>query len=283
MNKTLIQVVIGLVAAVALLMLVGCDEEGEQWPKVEATRQEEAMFSVGDSAVIDADTSNGEIIVRGVEDAQEVQVVATLRTRGNTLEESEERLDEIVYHVTQDVKTVRLRYQASDQEKDVRCYSGVSFEVTVPISTRVAAETSNGAITIEVISGPVELDTSNGAITVLGVTGDVVADTSNGAIVMREVTGDVHADTSNGSIHYEGTPVGEDNTLHTSNGSVTVRIYTDTSVSFEVDAEDGDIRSSLPLVGDTEGDHWNAALNPPAKAAMSLHTSNGTIRIDALP
>jgi len=319
MNKTLIQVVIGLVAAVALLMLVGCDEEGEQWPKVEATRQEEAMFSVGDSAVIDADTSNGEIIVRGVEDAQEVQVVATLRTRGNTLEESEERLAKIVYSMTQDGETVRLRYQASDQEKDVRRYSGVSFEVTVPISTRVAAETSNGAITIEVISGPVELDTSNGAITVLGVTGDVVADSSNGAIVMREVTGDVHADTSNGSIdlaniagtvladtsngkieleaidgkvdadtsngsiHYEGTPVGEDNTLHTSNGSITVRIYTDTSVSFEVDAEDGDIRSSLPLVGDTEGDHWNAALSPPAKAAMSLHTSNGTIRIDALP
>lgn len=283
MNKTLLQVLIGLLAGVALLMLAGCDEQWGIAPTVKAYRQEEVTFAVGDSTVIDADTSNGEIIVRGVEDAQEVQVVATLRTRGNTLEESEERLDEIVYHVTQDVKTVRLRYQASDQEKDVRCYSGVSFEVTVPISTRVAAETSNGAITIEVISGPVELDTSNGAITVLGVTGDVVADTSNGAIVMREVTGDVHADTSNGSIHYEGTPVGEDNTLHTSNGLITVRIYTDTSVSFEVDAEDGDIRSSLPLVGDTEGDHWNAALNPPAKAAMSLHTSNGTIRIDALP
>ena len=40
MNKTLIQVVIGLVVAVALLMLVCCDEEGEQWPKVEATRSE---------------------------------------------------------------------------------------------------------------------------------------------------------------------------------------------------------------------------------------------------
>ena len=319
MRKICIRVVVGLVAAVALLMLVGCDEIWEQWPKVEAVRRDEAMFLVGDSAIIDADTSNGEIMVRGVEGAQDVHVVATLRTRGDTLQEAEERLGEIVYHVTQDGQTVRLRYQASDQEKDVRRYSGVSFEVTVPISTRVDAETSNGAITVETISGSVELDTSNGAIAVLGVIGDVVADTSNGAIVMRDVTGDVHADTSNGSIdltniagtvladtsngkieleaidgkvdantsngsiHYEGTPVGEDNTLHTSNGSITVRIYTNTSVSFEVDAEDGDIRSSLPLVGDTEGDHWDAALNPPAKAAMSLHTSNGTIRIEALP
>jgi len=319
MNKTLIQVVIGLVVAVALLTLVGCDEEGEQWPKVEATRQEEAMFSVSDSAVIDADTSNGEIIVRGVEGTQGVHVVATLRTRGDTLEEAEERLDEIVYHVTQDVKTVRLRYQAPDQEKDVRRYSGVSFEVTVPISTRVDAETSNGAITIEAVSGRLDLDTSNGAITVLGVTGNVIADTSNGEIEMWEITGDiradtsngridlegivgnvrantsngsidlekidgeVNADTSNGSIRYEGRPVGQGNTLHTSNGSITVRIHTDASVSFEVDVKDGGIRSSLPLVGDTEGDHWDAVLNPPAEAAMSLRTSNGTIRIEPLP
>jgi len=319
MNKTLIQVAIGLVVAVALLMLVGCDEEGEQWPKVEATRSEEAMFSVGDSAVIDADTSNGEIIVRGVEDTQEVHVVATLRTRGDTLEEAEERLDEIVYHVTQDVKTVRLRYQASEQEKDVRRYSGVSFEVTVPVTTRVDAETSNGAISVEAISGRLDLDTSNGAITVYKVTGDVRADTSNGEIEMWEVTGDiradtsngridlegivgsvradtsngsidlekiggeVNADTSNGSIRYEGRPVGQGNTLHTSNGSITVRIHTDASVSFEVDAKDGGIRSSLPLVGDTEGDHWDVVLNPPAEAAMSLRTSNGTIRIEPLP
>lgn len=301
MRKIWIQVAIGLVVAVALLMLVGCDEEGVQWPKVEATRQEEAMFSIGDSAVIDTDTSNGEIIVRGVEGAQEVYVVATLRTRGDTLEEAKERLDEIVYHVTQDGKTVRLRYQASEQEKDVRRYSGVSFEVTVPISTRVDAETSNGAITIEAVSGRLDLETSNGAITVLDVTGDVVADTSNGEIEMWEVTGDiradtsngsidlekidgeVNADTSNGSIRYEGTPVDEDNTLHTSNGSITVRIPAEASVSFEVDAKDGGIRSSLPLVGDTEGDHWDVVLTPPAEAAMSLHTSNGTIRIEPLP
>ena len=218
MNKTWIQVVIGLVVAAALLMLVGCDEEGEQWPKVEATRQEEAMFSVGDSAVIDADTSNGEIIVRGVEGAQEVHVVATLRTRGNTLEEAEERLAKIVYSMTQDGETVRLRYLASEQGKDVRRYSGVSFEVTVPISTRVDAETSNGAISVEAISGRLDLETSNGAITVYKVTGDVRADTSNGEIEIWEVTGDIRADTSNGRIDLEGI-VGSVR-ADTSNGSI---------------------------------------------------------------
>lgn len=319
MSKIRMQLAVGLVALAAVMMLVGCDEEGVITPAFKATRQEEATFAVGDSAVIDADTSNGQIIVRGVEGTQEVHVVATLRTRGDTQEEAEERLDKIAYHVTQNGQTVRLQYKSNEQQRDVRRWSGVDFEVTVPLATRVNADTSNGAITIETVSGRLDLDTSNGAIAVLEVTGNVVADTSNGAISMWEVTGDVHADTSNGridlerivgavradtsngaieleaiegevsadtsngNIHYEGVPVGQNNHLRTSNGSITVRIPADASVAFEVDAKDGHISSSLALTGDTQGDHWEAELNPPAATALSLRTSNGAVRIDRLP
>jgi len=320
MKKIGIRIVIGIVTLVALLFaLLGCDEEGRITPPVKATKQEEATFTVGEAAVIDADTSNGEVTVRGVAGAQEVHVVATLRTRGDTEEEAEERLDEIVYHVTQDGQTIRLQYKASEQDKDVRRWSGVGFEVTVPVATRVDADASNGAITVETVLGRLDLDTSNGAISVLEVTGDVVADTSNGAISMWEVTGNVHADTSNGrvdleriagdvhaetsngdieleaihgavdadtsngSIHYEGVPVGTSNSLRTSNGSITVRIPAEASIALEVDAKEGSIRSSLPLTGDTQGDHWEAELNSPATTAMSLRTSNGAIRIDRLP
>jgi len=315
----LIRLAIGLVVLVAVAALVGCDEDGGPTPAVRATRQEEATFPVGDAAVIDADTSNGEIIVRGVEGAQDVHVVVTLSTRGNTQEEAEERLGKIVYRASQDGQTIRLQYKSNDQPTDVRRWSGVGFEVTVPVATRVDAETSNGAITVETVFGRLNLDTSNGAITVLQVTGDVVADTSNGRISMREITGDVKADTSNGrislerisgavradtsngeielaaiageviadtsngAIHYEGTPVGKSNRLRTSNGAITVRVPAEAAIDFEIDAKEGDIRSSLQLVGDTQGDHWAAALNPPVAASMSLRTTNGAVRIDRLP
>jgi len=318
MNRVWIRLTVGLIALAAVAALIGC-EEGLITPPVKATRQEEATFTVGESAVIDADTSNGEVTVCGVEGTQEVHVTVTLRTRGNTQEQADERLDEIVYHVTQDGRTIRLQYKATEQQRDVRRWSGVDFVVSVPVATRVDAETSNGTITVENLSGRANLDTSNGAITVLTVTGDVVADTSNGRISMWEVTGDVRADTSNGridleriagtvradtsngeieleaitgevradtsngAIHYEGTPVGTANSLRTSNGAITVRVPTDASIDFEVDAKRGSIRSSLPLVGDTQSDHWEVALNPPATASMSLRTSNGTVRIDRLP
>jgi len=319
MRKIRIQLAVGLVALAAVMMLVGCDEDGGPTPAVRATRQEEATFTVGEAAVIDADTSNGEVTVRGVEGAQDVHVMVTLRTRGNTEEQAEERLDKLVYRASQNGQTIRLQYKSSEQDSAVRRWSGVDFVVSVPVATRVDAETSNGAITVENLSGRLNLDTSNGAITVLTVTGDVVADTSNGAISMWEVTGDVHADTSNGridlerisgavradtsngeielvaitgevradtsngAIHYEGTPVGTANSLRTSNGAITVRVPVDASIDFEVDAKEGAIRSSLPLVGSTQGDHWEAALNPPTAASLSLRTPNGAIRINRLP
>jgi len=216
MNKTLIQVVIGLVAAVVVLMLAGCDEEWGIAPTVKAYRQEEVTFAVGDSTVIDAETSNG----------------------------------------------------------------GISVEA---ISGRLDLETSNGAITVYRVTGDVRADTSNGRIDVEGIVGSVRADTSNGSISLEKIDGKVNADTSNGSIRYEGRPVGQGNTLEMANGSITVRIPPEASVAFEISAEDKHIRSSLPITGDTEGAYWNAVLNSPAETAMSLRTSNGTIRIEPLP
>jgi len=109
MRRCLIRLAIGLATLAAVMMLVGCDEDGGPTPAVRATRQEEATFSVGDAAVIDADTSNGEVIVRGVEGAQDVHVTVTLWTRGDTEEEAEKRLDKIVYRATQNGQTIRLQ------------------------------------------------------------------------------------------------------------------------------------------------------------------------------
>jgi hypothetical protein len=38
----------------------------------------------------------------------------------------------------------------------------------------------------------------------------------------------------------------------------------------------------LPLVGDTDGQDWSAALNPPASGTLRLTTSNGQIGIHGI-
>ncbi len=293
----------GLLALVGTaLFLGGCEEEdvGSIFgaANVSATKVETLGLAFEVPLSLDVDTSNGTVTVQGVEGIEAVSVTITLRSRGGTLEEAQDRVDRIVYHAEQSGNRINLRYRASEQEADVRRYSGVDFDVLVPMETRVEVDTSNGAIVVEDIQGTILLDTSNGAIDVYDSSGTLTADTSNGRIevvrfagVLRldtsngemwleQVAGTVDAETSNGSVHYTGTPAAGGNRIRTSNGSITVRVPLDASIAFDASTSSGKIRSSLALVGDTQGDAWSAQLNPPADVTFDLRTSNGTIRIE---
>ena len=292
--------ILGLLTAAILLS--GCEEEDVGGvfgaANVNASKVETVELPFEAPVTLDVDTTNGEVTVQGAEGIETVSVTITLRSKGQTLEEAQDRVDRIVYLAEQAGNRITLRYRANEQEADVRRYSGVEFDVLVPIETRVEVETTNGAISIEAIDGTIRLDTSNGAIDVYDSSGSLTADTSNGRIEvvrfvgdlrldtsngelwLEQVIGSVDAETSNGSVQYIGTPAPGSNRLRTSNGSITVRVPLDASILFDAETSSGRIRSSLPLVGDTEGDEWRAELNPPTDTTLALRTSNGTIRIE---
>jgi hypothetical protein len=287
---------------VAALLLGGCEEEDIadvfSGTKIQATRAEKIELPFESPLTLDVDTSNGGVTIQGVEGVQTASVTVTLRSRGKTLEEAQGRIDRIEYRAEQLGNRITLRYRSNEQDDDVRRYSGVGFDVFVPIETRVEVDTSNGEIAVEDIKGTMKLDTSNGAIDVYSCSGSLTADTSNGRIEVVRFTGDMHldtsngeiwiekatgcvdAETSNGSIHYTGIPATGTNRIRTSNGSITVYVPSGASIAFEASTSSGRIRSNLPLVGDTQGDGWSAQLNPPTDVTFELHTSNGTVRIE---
>lgn len=295
---------VGLLLTVVLL--AGCEEEDVAGVlssgKVTASQTETVILDASSIASLDVQSSNGAIRVRGEAGVQTASVVITKRSRGETLEEAEDRLERI--RVESEVLGARLAaaYRANDQDADVKRWSGVDFDIVVPLETSVRADTSNGAIEVVSIRGSITLDTSNGGvdvrecagslyaetsngrIEVFDFTGDVRVDTSNGEVWIEDVAGLVEAETSNGSIRYAGHPtVNTAHRLRTSNGSITARVPANSSIHFEARTSTGTIRSSLPLIGDTQGDEWSAALNPPAGTTFDLRTSNGSIRIEATP
>ena len=303
MKKNRLLMMLGILGlAAAALLLGGCEEENVGGifgaANVSATTVETIELVLVEPLSLDIDTSNGEVNVSGVEGVETVSVTITLRSRGGTLEEAQDRVDRIVYHAEQQGNRISLQYRSNEQEEDVRRYSGVDFDVVVPVETQVDVDTSNGAVSIDHIDEAIRLDTSNGAIDVYDCSGSLTADTSNGRIEvvrfggdvfldtsngelwLEQVTGAVDAETSNGSAHYVGNPALGYNRIRTSNGSITVRVPTDASIAFTASTSSGRIRSSLPLVGDTEGKDWEAELNPPAMVTFDLRTSNGTIRIE---
>jgi len=292
---------VGLVAA--LLLLAGCEEEDVVGAfgsaNVSATETETIDLVLEARLSLDIESSNGAVSIRGVAGIQTASVTIRKRSRGDTLEEAQDRVNRIVVRLEQNGPELRLIYRGSEQETEVRRVSGVDFDVIVPAEARVNVETSNGAIDLAAILGTIRLDTSNGAIDVrrsegslfaetsngrvevVDFVGELRIDTSNGAIWLEDVVGLVDAETSNGSIRYSGSPAdGVANRLRTSNGSITARVPVDASIAFEARASSGKIRTDLPLVGDTEGSEWSAQLNPPATIQFDLRTSNGSIRIE---
>jgi hypothetical protein len=286
---------LGLCAAIgATLALGGCMEI----PIYEATRTLEGSFDVTGAVVLDVFTSNGRVTVRGVEGQASVEVTATLRSRGDSLIGAANRAAQIVVAMIHDGNHVVLRYDASDHPWDVRRFSGVDFEITVPTTVDVEVATSNGRIEVSEVIGILELHTSNGAIGVSDAVGEVDASTSNGAIEigtfegildletsngrigMVNVAAVVDAQASNGRIAFSGTLFdGMAHRMVTSNGRIDVVLPFDASLIIEARTSNASISTNLPLIGDTVGSEWSAVLNPPASATLTLRTSNGQIEI----
>ena len=287
----------------ALLAMAGCDIDWESFAsaRVSSSIVQTGSFTVSGRPELVIQSSNGAIDVRGVEGQSEVLVTATLTSRGETLDEAQDRVSQIVLRMEQSGDTIALQYLASEQASDVRRYSGVAFEVTTPMDADIEMDSSNGGITIHRISGVVSADTSNGSVVADDFVGELTADTSNGNITVDRAIGvlqldtsngsirveqteaSIDAETSNGSVDFSGTLVGDLNRLRTSNGRIEVEIPAEASVRVEARTSNARITSSLPLVGDTSGDTWSATLNPPASSTLDLRTSNGSIRINALP
>ncbi len=289
--RTWLSVVVLIGAAIAL---TGCVE----LPIHEATRTLPESFAVTGAVDLDVYTSNGRVTIQGIEGQTTVEVIATIRSRGDSLIEAANRAAKIVVEMTQNGNHVELSYDATAHPWDVRRYSGVDFAITVPTTMDVEVDTSNGSVEVSDIVGILDLDTSNGAIDVSNAVGEVDAETSNGAISidtyegilsletsngrieMEDVVAVVDAQTSNGRIEFSGALVdGVDHRMSTHNGAISIMLSTNASVMIEASTSNGSISTDLPLIGDTDGKEWSAALNPPATAMLTLETSNASIEI----
>jgi hypothetical protein len=267
-------------------------------PIHEATRTLTGSFDVTGPVDLDVSTVDGRVTVQGVEGQTSVEATVTIRSRGSSLIDAANRAAQVVVEMWRNENHIEFEYDASAHPWDVRRYTGVDFEITVPTTADVRVDTSNGRVTVSDVVGILDLSTSNGAVGVANATGEAAVstsngaiqvddyegvldlDTSNGRIVMSGVVGAVNAQSSNGRISFVGTLAeGVAHRISTRNARIDVTVPADASLQIEATTSNASISTNLPLVGDTEGKDWSAVLNPPATASLTLSTSNGSIEI----
>jgi hypothetical protein len=80
----------------------------------------------------------------------------------------------------------------------------ISYDILVPVETRLRAHSDSGGLTIEGVRGPVEADADSGSIRLANIGADVRANTDSGRIEADGIQGSLSARSDSGGIRARG-------------------------------------------------------------------------------
>lgn len=246
-----------------LLFATACDEL-DDFGSDEPIETRDNTFQVSGELVLEVDSFNGGITIVS-SNSNSVRVQATLK-----------RADKIDYEATQFGNDIQVKARKSGSTSGRS--PSVTLEISAPANAQLVLRTSNGAIDVTGFEAGATIRTSNGKITVKAVSGELDADTSNGGIEVTEFTGSVELDTSNGSISFDGELVsGSNNTMTSSNGSITVDFDDNPSIQFDGATSNGSVSSEYQILVTSSGRNHLEGTIGDSDSELTVRTSNGSI------
>jgi DUF4097 and DUF4098 domain-containing protein YvlB len=244
--------------------------------------------AAAEGARLDVRSTNGRIEVRRDPTLDKVLVEAEIRCAGETQEEADERVKGAKLVATNGADgTVRVRvdFPPMRSGRDRHPSDGARITVRAARAGAIDLETSNGAIEVTGMGGPLHAETGNGAITVEGHDGPVRLSTSNGAIRAMAVGLPAELDTSNGRIEAEFKAGAKGAvTASTSNGAVQLVLPADWSGTVTARTSNGSVAmEGGPRVTATNVERNSGTMTvgtaAEAAARAEVVTSNGAVRV----
>jgi Putative adhesin len=156
----------------------------------------------------------------------------------------------------------------------------ISYEVVVPLNTKVRAHTGSGDIGIAFSASDVNATTGSGDINVLGSSGSLMAHTGSGDVHAGKVAGPMTAETGSGdvdAVQLSAAPV----SIRTGSGNVTLDVASDASFDLSVHTGSGSIQTSHPLTA--TGNRSRNRLEGTVRGggpAVDIRTGSGDVRIN---
>lgn len=222
----------------------------------------ERSLKVTGAVDLEVKTGAGSIEVR-TGDASAVRIMAKIRARdsrwgGPSAEEKVKRLEQNP-PIVQQGDIIRI---GEIEDRDLRENVSISYELTVPVQTKLRASTGSGSQAIDGIRGPLEASTGSGGLTLSGIGGDARANTGSGSITLRGVNGALRASTGSGGIR--GTGIA--GAINASTGSG--------SIELEQTGEGGSVEASTGSGGvEVRG----------VRSTLRVRTGSGSIRAQGTP
>jgi len=164
----------------------------------------ERTLSVSGAVDLNVRTGSGSVTVTTGSGSQ-VQVVGKIKVRRGRLSDAEALVKEIESNppIEQTGNTIRIGH-TDDRDREWRRNVTISYEIVTPKTTRLAAGTGSGSISVTDIDGPLDATTGSGSITAGNIGAEVNASTGSGGIQIGSAKGTFTASTGSGSIRATG-------------------------------------------------------------------------------
>jgi osmotically-inducible protein OsmY len=205
---------------------------------------------------------NGEVVITGQSDAQNVTITAHLYVSSDSQEDADLHLDDLDILVTDSINEILIQ-TVQPQNINGRTYL-VEYDIIVPNSFEVETSQANGTIAILDIQNSVEVSNKNGDVLLSGIVGGIIADVENGSIDGTVVL-----------------PLNETIDLSVNNGGLELSIPTSTSAEFSatVHGTGEIIVSDLDLTDPLSTSKSLTGTLGDGESSIVLSTVNGNIEV----
>lgn len=290
------------VAALAAVMSTACvvnlDGQG-------VVVREEKRFNVTGDLDLDLATFDGAIRVRSW-DRNEVLVEIEKRA------ESQPEAEALEVRTTQEGNRIRIDARSPRVEREgihIGNFTepSVSLIVSVPQKLSLRAETGDGSIAVERLSGRIELRSGDGSVRAEEIAGSLTVNTGDGSVSLVNASGRAVLDTGDGSIDArgrfdglqvstgdgsvsveadEGSVMSEDWNVTTGDGSIAFRVPPGFNAEVDADSGDGTVRAEgatgLTTTRSEDEDHesMRGRLGTGGRT-VRLRSGDGSIRLIA--
>jgi DUF4097 and DUF4098 domain-containing protein YvlB len=232
-------------------------------------------------STLKANTSFGNITATGSEVA-DCNVIATICGQAPTKEEAKEIVEQVM--LTLEMSGGRMKIKADKPRLKNNRSIGITYKISLPLTSSLNFGTSYGNIKIENIEGNIDAKSSFGSINCKNVAGDIKLNTSYGNVKCGKIASkNLNIHTSFGSVKavYLDKAGGDINAkLNTSYGSVELITPNAFAGNVDLSASYGSIKTDLPItiVGKIRKDKVTGSVGN-GKGSISAHSSFGSINI----
>jgi DUF4097 and DUF4098 domain-containing protein YvlB len=172
------------------------------------------------------------------------------------------------------------------KEADMDVSTGDGSIKVEPVSGRLTLSTGDGSITVDGLQGEIRLHTGDGSIRAAGLSGRLKADTGDGSMTVRGRFDVLDLRSGDGGIAAAaeaGSKVEAPWSLHSGDGSITLRLPE--GLGAELDAHTGDggisIEKPVTVTGTIKENTVRGTLGP-GGPPLKIHTGDGSIRLSGL-